>query len=144
MPNRAIELHDAEVAVLWYEGNSEAVLIFSTLYIHQSEGVPGADSGIIWWQRAELEIKMPSDNAEELRDYPYQIYDGDIFIDGVMHINVVPLPLKAKNSFRIILKGIDDESNLRQIDIKGTQAKLTLLGEIHGSKEFKALKDHEK
>jgi len=57
MANQFIEQHDSVLAVMWYEGDSEAVLIFSKLYIHQSEGVAGMDAGVGWFQRAELVIE---------------------------------------------------------------------------------------
>ena len=54
MAKQFVELHDSELAILWYEQNGEAILIFSDLYIHESEGRPGVDEGIGWFQRAEL------------------------------------------------------------------------------------------
>jgi hypothetical protein len=52
MLNQAIELHDSKVAELSYEVSGRAVLVFSSLYIHESAGRPGVDSGKGWFQQA--------------------------------------------------------------------------------------------
>lgn len=57
MPNRAIEIHDStldSISIL----NGEAVLHFSSVYIHQSAGKPGADAGTGWVQKALLRIRQ--------------------------------------------------------------------------------------
>src|SRR5438309_1861548 len=102
MPNRAIELHDSQLAVLWCDQNDEAVLIFSALYVHQSEGTPGIDPGVGWFQRAELVIEDAS-LTEFIRDWPYLIDGGEVEIDGTIYKHCAPLPLTCEDSFRILL-----------------------------------------
>jgi hypothetical protein len=135
MANQFIELHDSVLAVMWYEGDSEAVLIFSKLYLHQSEGVAGMDAGVGWFQRAELVIEDAS-LAEFIRAWPCEIYGGEITLDGVTHSNGAPLPLVCKDRFRILLEAIDDENNLRRIEIEGSGAQLTFYGEPGAVENF--------
>jgi hypothetical protein len=135
MINQAIELHDSELAVLWHEQNGEAVLIFSKLRIHQSDGRPGIDPGVGWFQRAELVIEHAS-LTEDLRGWPWQIFHGEILIGGIKHENVAPLPLARKGDFKLALNAIDDDSQSRQIEIIGTAATLALLGVPRKHEDF--------
>ena len=80
MRNRAVELHDSEVATIFYF-YGVAVLVFSHAYIHQSEGSPGRDAGSGWWQRAELVIQ----NATEIElpeVWSCEVSDGSLYLDG--------------------------------------------------------------
>ena len=127
MANRRTELHDSELAVLWYEQNDEAILIFRWLYVHESEGRPAVDAGVGWFQRAELVIENAS-LTDFIRAWPVEIYDGEAVVDGVAHSNGFPLPLRCERSFKIVLEGVDAEKNLRRIEIEGSGAALTFLG----------------
>ena len=129
MPNQSIELHDSQLAVLWYEQNGEAILIFSALYIHQSEGQPGIDLGTGWFQRAEMVIEDAS-LTEFIREWPCLIYGGGGEMDGAIFSNCAPLPLMCKSSFRILLEALDNSGNgsHRRIEITGSSVGLTLLG----------------
>ena len=51
-------------------------------------------------------------------------------IDGVTSKNVFTLPLECKKGFKLYLEMIDDTGNgeFKKIEIKGSQAKLTLIG----------------
>jgi hypothetical protein len=135
MANQALELHDSTLAVLWYGQDGEAVLIFSSLYIHESEGQPGVDSGRGWFQRAELVIENAS-LTEDIRAWPCEIFDGEIVIDEVRYRNGAPLPLRCKERFKISVNAIDDDSRPRQIEIVGSGVTLTLLGKATGMEEF--------
>lgn len=135
MANQRIELHDSTLAVLWHGGNDEAILIFASLYIHQSEGEAGVDAGVGWFQRAELVIEN-STLTEYIRAWPCEIYGGEITVDGVTHRNGMPLPLVCKESFRILLDALDDENNVRRIEIEGSRAHLTFLGRPGGVEKF--------
>lgn len=118
-------------------GADEAVLIFSSLHIHQSVGRPGVDAGVCWSQRAELVVEGAS-LTEFIRAWPFLIYDGESVVDGVTHRNGLPVPLRCGESFKIVLEGVDDENNLRRVDIEGRGATLTLLGGPGRLNEFKA------
>ena len=135
MPDQCIELHDSQLAVLFFGLNDEAVLVFSALYIHQSDGRPGIDPGIGWFQRGEIVI----DNAslpEVIRDWPCEIFSGEAIIDGTVHKNCIPLPLNCETSFKIMMQAQDDKNTLQSIEISGDGVELTLLGKRGHSEEF--------
>jgi hypothetical protein len=139
MPNQFVELHDSELAVLWFEHNEEAILIFSSLYVHESEGKPGIDDGTGWFQRAELVIEGAA--CEELDvKWPCSIFDGATEIDGVIKGNGFLLPLECKKSFKLYLETIDDGGNgdIKKLEIKGSGATLTFLGKKGPTEEFRA------
>lgn len=138
MVNQMAELHDSEIAVLWYEQNDEAILIFSSLYIHESEAKAGVDKGIGWFQRAELVIANASEVKIPLENWSWVITEGDTEVDGVIQRNEIPLPLECKKSFRIYLEILEDGGNgdFKKIEIKGNNAILTLLGKKGAIEEF--------
>ena len=126
--SRRTELHDSVLAIMWYEQSGEAVLIFQHLYVHESKGRPGVNVGVGWFQRAELVIHDAS-VADFIRAWPFEIYDGEAVVDGTAYSNGFPLPLRCRESFKIVLEGSDDEQNLRRIEIEGSGAVLTFVGE---------------
>jgi hypothetical protein len=76
MPNRSIEIHDSVLAaVLFSQG--EAQLHFSSVYIHQSEGVPGRDAGSGWVQKAILRIHDARVDGA-FSEFPVDLSDGQI------------------------------------------------------------------
>jgi hypothetical protein len=135
MANQGIELHDSVLAVMWYGANNEAVLIFAHLYVHQSEGKPGVDAGVGWFQRAELVIENAT-LAEVVRAWPCEIYGGEVTMDGVTHRNVAPLPLGCRERFRILLEAVDDEGHQRRLEIEGSDVQLTFLGKPGAVERF--------
>jgi hypothetical protein len=137
MANQSIEFHDSTLAVMWYEQSGEAVLVFKWLYIHESEGEPGVDAGVGWFQRAVLTLENASD-AEFIRAWPCEIYDGEAVVDGVRHGNGFPLPLRCERSIRIVLEALDDEGSRRRIELEGDGAALTLLDKRWGFEDFPA------
>ena len=51
MPNQCIEIHDCVLdRILTSNGVTE--LYFASVYVHQSQGKPGVDPGIGWFQEA--------------------------------------------------------------------------------------------
>jgi hypothetical protein len=55
MPIRAIEIHDSILEAVSFS-HGEAQLYFSSVYIHQSEGVSLRDAGSGWVQKAIIRI----------------------------------------------------------------------------------------
>ncbi|MDQ6788161.1 MAG: hypothetical protein M3033_15255 [Acidobacteriota bacterium] len=145
MTNQMAELHDSELAVLWYEQNDEAILIFSSFYIHESEGEAGVDEGIGWFQRAELVIENATETEFFPENWSWSIVGGETEVDGILHKNGIPLPLECKKSFRIYLEVIEDSGNgaFKKIEIKGSSATLTLLGKKGGTKKFSGINSGE-
>ncbi len=85
--NRAIEFHDSELAAVSRVGPS-VVLSFSTVYVHESAGVPGVDAGIGWYQPATLTIAH-GEMASEVQ-LPASVADGFIRVAGTFHQNHIP------------------------------------------------------
>lgn len=141
MANQWAELHDSEIAFLWYSRENEAVLIFSLLYIHESEGKPGIDKGIGWYQRAELVIENATEVEFPIENWSWSILDGETEIDGVVWKNGIPLPVECSKSFRIYLEVLEDggNGNYKKREIKGSNATLTILGKKGKIAEFSAL-----
>ena len=134
--NQMSELHDSELAIIWFDYRA-AIIIFSHLYIHKSEGKPGIDPGSGWSQRAELvigdatEIDLPS-------AWPCKIYDGFLELNGDLHDNEIPIPLAHSGSVRFKLDFADDDDNVKSLEIMGHSAHPTLLGEAQYVEEYRA------
>jgi len=134
--NQMSELHDSELAIIWVDYGA-AIIIFSHLYIHKSEGELGRDPGSGWSQRAELVIG----DAPEIdfpRAWPCAIYDGSLELDGRVYDNEIPIPLAHRGSVRLKLDIADGDDNVRSLEIVGQSAHLTLLGEAHYVEELRA------
>jgi len=130
MQNRAIEIHDSVLDGLSIE-NGLAVLSFSTVYIHSSDGRPGRDPGSGWTQPAKLRISNASVNGS-FSDLPRDLDDGYIRTDEAMFDNMIPIPLNHKGRVELRLESAGDV-----VVIGGTQATLELLGEPAYVEEFR-------
>jgi hypothetical protein len=86
--NEGIELHDSELASVSVSG-SEAVVSFSSAYIHRTTGTPGVDSGSGWLQPATLTLTdaFPFSSPVVL---PATICEGFLRIGSDLHSNVIP------------------------------------------------------
>ena len=131
MPNRAIEIHDSVLAgVSLVDGRAE--LSFAALYVHESEGEPGVDAGIGWFQKAILRIDSASVKGG-FSEYPVDLTHGTVQIGEQVFDNGFPFPLKYTGSFEVRLRAMwRDES----ISIAGTGAQLELVGERGAIEEF--------
>ena len=134
MRNRAVELHDSEVATIFYFYGA-AVLVFSHAYIHQSEGSPGRDAGSGWWQRAELVIQNATE-VELPEVWSCEVSDGSLYLDGVEYSNLFPSSLPSHESAKIRLQVRDANGNYSVVEIAGGKAQFTLLGEPQYAEEF--------
>jgi hypothetical protein len=134
MRNRAVELHDSEVATIFYFYGA-AVVVFSHAYIHESEGSPGRDAGSGWWQRAELVIEEASE-IELPEAWSCEICNGSLFLDEVEHSNVFPVSLPTHASSRLKIQVRDANDDYKVVEIVGQKARLTLLGERQYVEKF--------
>ena len=131
MPNRIIELHDFEVEAVLRTKGGRVSLIFSSAYIHESEGIPGRDRGRGLAQRAELEVE-DGEIVTNLPSWPSTISDGFIRINGELRENVIPIPFDFTGAFEIELMLVSWKS----LYLKGKRAKLSLQGEATYEEDF--------
>ncbi len=139
MQNRAIEIHDSAVDSIAIE-NGVAVIHFVSAYIHQSDGIPGVDAGTGWTQEALLRIghgAIEGAFSEEVRkalgnDRPHYLYDGSLRVGDKVLDNVIPIPLDVLADVELTL-----ESCGYTVRVKGTSARLELVGEAVYVEEFK-------
>jgi hypothetical protein len=96
--NRAIEIHDSAVDQITLEAGV-AVLHFSEVYIHSSEGRPAVDAGTGWTQKAVIRIanahiegKFSQKSREAYGGYAHYLSDGSLRINGSVSDNLIPHP----------------------------------------------------
>jgi hypothetical protein len=131
MKNRAIEIHDSQLASISIQAG-EALLSFSKVYIHESAGRPGVDEGSGWVQEALLRI---GDAAvkRSFSKFPADLLDGDITLGESVLKNEIPIPLSHNGTVELRLESWNDEVVL----ISGGRAQLELVGEPKYIEEFR-------
>ena len=133
MANRSIEIHDSVLtAISLSEG--EAQLHFSSVYIHQSEGVPGRDVGTGWVQKAILRIHDARVDGA-FSEFPVDLSTGQIRMGENSLDNEIPLPLRYEGAFELRLQAM--WQGQVTVAFKGTGAELELLGEPEYVEEFR-------
>ena len=133
MPNRAIEIHDSVLAGVSFS-QGEARLHFLSVYIHQSEGVPGRDAGGGWVQEAVLRIHDARVEGA-LSEFPVDLSDGQIQMGNKIVDNEIPVPLHHKGTFELRLQAMWQEQGV--VSFTGSGAELELLGEPEYVEEFR-------
>jgi hypothetical protein len=131
MPNRAIEIHDSVLASVSFS-QGEAHLHFSTVYIHQSEGLPGRDAGSGWVQEAVLRIHDATMEGA-LSEFPVDLTDGETRMGQNILDNEIPVPLRHKGPFELRLQA---KSDGQVVSFAGSGAELELLGDPEYVEEF--------
>jgi hypothetical protein len=130
MTNIAMELHDSTITAI-SEKDGTATIQFSPAYIHKSEQRPGVDSGTGWIQDACLKITEASIQGS-LFVLPSVVWDGEFLIDSLKQDNIIPLPLSIMQSVILHIELCNGE----QITIRGSGAKLELIGECKYIEDF--------
>jgi hypothetical protein len=133
MPNRAIEIHDSVLAGVSFS-KGEAQLHFSSVYVHQSEGVPGRDAGSGWVQKAVLRIHDARVEGA-FSEFPVDLSGGQIQIEDKILDNEIPVPLRNKGAFELRLQAMWGGQVV--VSFKGSGAELELLGEPEYVEEFR-------
>ena len=132
--NQGIEMHDSVIASIAFDAGT-TLITFSHAYIHQSDGVPGVDSGSGWSQRAELRINRSS-KPDVPENGPYEISDGQFELDDVAYRNEIPIPLSHDGFVQLKLSVIDGEGRDSEIAVTGRDIELRLIGEAEYIEEF--------
>jgi hypothetical protein len=129
--NTVIETHDSRVVEI-SESNGVVVLHLKPAYLHKSEGCPAIDAGTGWLQEAKL-IFSEAAISGEFPDWPCDLMDGEILIQGVQYNNLIPVPLEISGAIELRL--VCDA--IHQIKIAGSGVQLNLIGEPKFVKELK-------
>jgi|SRR5580700_299099 hypothetical protein len=133
MPNRSIEIHDSVlVAVSFLQG--EAQLHFSSVYIHQSDGVSLRDAASGWVQRAVLRIHDAKVEGA-FSEFPVDLSDGQTRMGQIVLNNKIPVPLRHKGAFELRLQTMWQEQEI--VSFTGSGAELELLGDAEYVEEFR-------
>jgi hypothetical protein len=127
MTNRALEFHDSTFDGLDRDG-ANLTLRFSAAYIHESEGEPGLDAGIGWFQEVRLHFANASTSGS-MSELPCYLWDGQISLAGES-LQMVPIPLE--HSGKVDLKLIENG----QVEVTGTHVRLELCGEPKHLEKF--------
>jgi hypothetical protein len=136
MPNRALEIHDSILTSIAIS-QGEAELRFSSVYIHQSEGIPGVDAGSGWTQKAILRVHHAEVHGA-FSGFPVNLSDGQIQMGEDVLDNTFPIPLRYKGAFALRLDTVRQAREV--VSIKGSGADLELIGEPHYVEEFRPTK----
>lgn len=124
--NQRIELHDSELSgVLLNEG--EAVVSFSSAYLHCSTGIPGVDSGSGWLQPATLTLSGAS-LVSTVGVLPATISDGFLRIGSDLHSNVIP----ASGTFEAAIELSIILNTGKELTIRGQRISI----QLHGTPSF--------
>ena len=125
-----MEFHDSTFDGLDRDG-ANLTLRFSAAYIHESEGEPGLDAGIGWFQEVRLHFANASSGS--MSELPCYLWDGQISLAGES-LQMVPIPLE--HSGKVDLKLIENGQVDGQVEVTGTHVRLELCGEPKHLEKF--------
>jgi hypothetical protein len=129
--NEAIELHDSRLAAVEFHG-STAVLTLSPAVLHRSTGRPAVDASSVFGQDFRLELAEASLQGE-IGELPADVWDGDFELDGVLSVNLIPLPCEGGKPARLMLHLEPDN---RRLTITGTGIRVTPISPARYVEEF--------
>lgn len=90
--NTGVELHDSRVAEVTAVAQ-ELRVAFRPAYVHESDGIPGTDSG--WGYLQSVEFIFSDATFSEDGECRGTVSDGTVRTSTVEYANLVPLPLSA-------------------------------------------------
>ncbi len=127
--NSAIEIHDSYLTSIRKQGDK--VQLHLSAYIHKSDGTPGTDAGTGWTQ--EVRVLFGGGTFEgSITEWPADLYDGTLEIDGEASENIIPIPLDRKGTIQLTLKPKSDDA----IVVRGNSVRLELEGIAKYVEEF--------
>jgi hypothetical protein len=129
--NTIIEIHDSTVAEI-RKSDSTVIVHFLPAYLHKSEGRPGSDPGTGWVQEVLL-IFAEASVSGGFPDWPCDIMDGELVVNGERHTNSIPVPLKVTGltELRLICDSV------HTVTVRSRGVRLELVGEPRYVEEFK-------
>lgn len=130
MANRVIELHDSEVSEI-FQASQQVTVRFSAAYVHESEGTPGVDPGKGYVQGAELIVNKATMEGG-LPDFPADISEGSLTLNGMRADNEIPVPFIFSGDFLMELTFISGH----RIKVTGAAGTLSLFGDPEYVEDF--------
>jgi len=125
-----MEFHDSTFDSLERDG-ANLTLRFSAAYIHESEGEPGLDAGIGWFQEVQIHLSNASTSGS-MSELPCYLWDGQISLGGESR-QMAPVPL---DDGTVHLKLVENGERDRQIEVSGTHVRMELSGEPKHVEKF--------
>jgi hypothetical protein len=135
MPKRAMEFHDSTFDGLERDG-ANLTLRFSAAFIHESEGEPGLDAGIGWFQEVRLHFRNASIRGS-MSKFPCYLWDGQISLADES-FQMIPVPLEY--SGRVELKLVENGEIEGQVEVAGMHVRMELSGEPRHVEKFPGLR----
>lgn len=120
MANLAVEFHDSTLESVRRDG-TDSVLVMN-LFILSSDGRPGWDSGIGWYQDAEVRLRDAT--IEQEPTGTLDVMDGTVQVNDQAFPDVLNLPCDLHGQVTVLWSGIEGTFRARA---KGIQVQL--LGE---------------
>lgn len=133
MFNRAIEIHDSVLEGLT-TSQAAAELHFSRVYIHQTQGEPGIDSGTVWIQKAILRILGATVHGG-FSEFPVDLHDGEIILATSRFDNAIPIPIRYEGKVELRLEAWGRSQEV--VTLVGNGAELELVGQAEYLEEFR-------
>jgi hypothetical protein len=130
MKNRALELHDSEIKLI--SSANGLIELLLDAYVHESDGVPGVDSGTGWIQ--PVSVKITAANMAQRVTTPITLTDGELKVGSMLLQNCIPLPYHATGGVDFMVQTVENE-NLR---ITGSAIDVESIGTAKFVEEFKA------
>ncbi len=127
--NSAIEIHDSWLTSI--DKRDDVLRLRLEAYIHKSEGTPGVDAGTGWTQ--DVTLVFGNGIVEgSITEWPADLYDGTLTIDGEVSDNIIPIPLDRRGTIQLTLKPKFDDP----IVVRGSDVRLLLQGVPRYVEEF--------
>lgn len=126
--NTEIQLHDSEISEVRY-ANGSVTVIFSTAYIHESEGLPGRDFGRIWTQVAAVTVDRIS-STPPLTEVPIWALGGTLSLGTTRYDQFIPADGKYVGDVELSVQlSRDDGSDGGELRLRGGGVSIELIGE---------------
>ena len=74
-------------------------------FIIKSEQMPGVDPGTLWTQDVDLIFREASWRANQLVPDGMEIIGGNITLNGITHLDLLPMPLNLPGNIELEIKG---------------------------------------
>ncbi len=138
--NVAIEMHDSSVVEITVRDDGSGFVLLDAV-VFQSEGDPGIDDGVCGVQTARVSFSDMTVEGTVKSDKPNihdfgepSIYEGSLEVNGVLHDNIIPVPLSAEGSISLKMMLADDA---RIVTVRGRSVSVSIEGEFRYEQDWR-------